>query len=566
MEILRYHTLEELRGLSLSELHALWELVPTDRQRAYKAAYEREVRTAGAVGSDALERQVAAELLKRYDESALVPVGSRWARTPGRVQDAAKQNVVLDAPEDEVKPASGKPSPKVALAVGLAALLFFGFMFTRLLGGRSSNAVETTPEVSPTPTPLVSPTPTPLALEAQDDVIQGGDSGREVAYPVNLQVILPDGDAPRVWVVQRRRVQASEWRFDLNPDTASFVNGMSVRPVIGIPWSEENAAFFDDIDAGTTFLLTMNTGAVQRFEFDDRREVRRSETSIFRQVSPGLVLLLIGETDADGLPTATRTLVTATYPPEQELSRDGQIIGMNITLEEGSVGEQLALGAASITLQDARLLADQPDLPADTQYLLLNYEVMAGAETLDTTAWRVEFVDAGGQVYTLGSAALSYTDFDALPLEVSALSSLSASVGYIVPRSLQSGRWVITDTAGNGVSFALSFAAAPLDLRYDGVDVRLVSVTYVEGQITTHLRIYNGRSEPLHFTQDDIWLALGYAPEPPGPRNPAEGLTPFDLLPEQAVDLTLVWYWGGEPYASMGVGEYRFAIQLTRGS
>ncbi|HEX2619218.1 MAG TPA: hypothetical protein VHL11_03695 [Phototrophicaceae bacterium] len=310
----------------------------------------------------------------------------------------------------------------------------------------------------------------------------------------------------------------------------------------------------------------MNTGAVLRFEFDDRREVRRSETGIFRQVSPGLVLLLIGETDADGLPTATRTLVTATYPPEQELSRDGQIIGMDITLEEGSVGETLALGDVSITLQEARLLSDQPDLPADTQYLLLDLEVTAGAEALDTTTWRVEFVDAGGQVYTPSSAVLTYTDFDVLPTEISALSSLSASVGYIVPHTLQSGHWIITDSAGNGVSFALSFAAPPLDLRYDGVDVRLVSVTYVEGQITTHLRIYNGRAETLPFTQDDIWLALGYAPEPPGPRNPAEGLTPFDLLPEQAVDLTLVWYWNGEPYASMGVGEYRFAIQVTRGS
>ena len=95
------------------------------------------------------------------------------------------------------------------------------------------------------------------------------------------------------------------------------------------------------------------------------------------------------------------------------------------------------------------------------------------------------------------------------------------------------------------VSFILSFAAPPPDLHYDGVDVRLVSVTYAEGQITTRLRIYNGRSETLHFTQDDIWLVLGYAPDPPGPRNPAEGLMPFDLLPEQAVDLTLVWYWGG---------------------
>src|SRR5690606_10976943 len=314
-------------------------------------------------------------------EAALVPVGSRWARTPGRVQEAAQQNVVLDAPEDEVKPTSGKPSPKVMLAVGLAAILFFGFMLTRLLGGRSSEDMEVTPEVSLTPTPLVSPTPTPLALEAQDDVIQGGDSGREVAYPVNLQVILPDGDAPRVWVVQRRRVQASEWRFDLNPDTASFVNGMSVRPVIGIPWSEENESFFDDIDTGTSFLLTMNTGAVLRFEFDDRREDRRSETSIFRQVSPGLVLLLIGETDDDGLPTATRPLVTATYPPEQELSRDGQIIGMNVNVQEGNLEETLALRDAGVTLQDTQLVTDQPDLPADSQYLLLNYEVRSEEHT-----------------------------------------------------------------------------------------------------------------------------------------------------------------------------------------
>ncbi len=565
MDVLRYHNLEALRGLSLSELHALWELVPTDRQRAYKAAYEREVRTAGAVGSDELERQVAAELLKRYDEAALVPVGSRWARTPGRVQAAAQHNEVLDAPEDEVKSTSGKPSPKVMLAVGLAALLFFGFMFTRLLGERSTGDMEMIPEVSSTPTPLVSPTPTPLALEAQDDVIRGGDSGREVAYPVNLQIILPDGTAPRVWVVQRRRVQASEWRFDLNPDTASFVNGMSVRPVIGIPWSEENESFFDDMGTGTSFLLTMNTGAVLRFEFDDRREVRRSETSIFRQVSPGLVLLLIGETDDDGLPTATRTLITATYPPEQELSRDGQIFGVDPALQEGGVGEQLPLGDAAITLQDAQLVTDQPDLPADSQYLLLNYEVLAGAEALDTTTWRVEFIDTSGQIYLPSSAALSYTDFDALPAEIPALSALSASVGYIVPDTLQGGRWVMTDTTGSGVSFTLSFASEPLDLRYDGVDVRLVSVTYIEEQITTHLRIYNGRTETLHFTQDDIWLALGYAPEPPGPRNPAEGLTPFDLLPEQAVDLRLVWYWGGEPYASMGVGEYRFAIQLMRG-
>jgi len=78
-EQLEFKTVEQLQQLSPAELNALWELVPTERQRAYKAAYEREVRAAGAVGSDALERQVAGELLKRYRESALVP-RARWCR------------------------------------------------------------------------------------------------------------------------------------------------------------------------------------------------------------------------------------------------------------------------------------------------------------------------------------------------------------------------------------------------------------------------------------------------------------------------------------------------------
>ena len=67
-ETLRYHTLQELRALSLDELRALWELVPTDRQRAYRAAYDREVKAAGAEGSDAKERRIALALLKRYHE------------------------------------------------------------------------------------------------------------------------------------------------------------------------------------------------------------------------------------------------------------------------------------------------------------------------------------------------------------------------------------------------------------------------------------------------------------------------------------------------------------------
>lgn len=440
-----YLTLDELRQLSTAELRALWELVPTERQRAYRSAYDREVRTAGAVGSDALEQRVCAELMKRYAETALVPVGSRWARTPGRVQEAARQNVALDAPEDDAGPVR-RVSPKVSVAGLLAMVVLAGLLISRLFGGGAPDTpMDVTPSLSPTPTALVSPTPTPLALEAQDDVIRGGDSERAVAYPVNLQVVMPGSSAPRVWVVQRRAVRTAEWNFDPNPDIASFVSGMSVRPVIGIPYSEDNAALFEALDAGAVFNLTLNTGAILRYEFAARTEVLRSDTRIFRQVGPGLVLLLIGETDADGLPTATRALVTAAYPPEQELARSGELIPVS----------------------------------------------------------------------------------DPLPLQATPTPTPEA-------------------TAEPGA----------------GVDVRLVSVTHTEGRLMTHLRIYNGQDAPLSFTPDDIWLALGYAEDPPGPRIPAEGMQAFTLLPGQAADVSLVWPWSGEPYAALGVKGWRWGVRV----
>ncbi len=349
---LRFHTLDDLRALDQDALRALWELVPTERQRAYRAAYEREVRGAEALGSDALEAQVTAALIERYADGALVPLGTRWARTPSRVQEAARREGAMADGEVAAGP-KAVPSPRVVLLLALVALLSAGVLLSRLGGGTAD-----LPQVTPTPTPALSPTPTPLALEEQDQVIRGGDAGREVAYPVSLQV----GDGvhpPRVWVVQRRRVEASEWRFDPNPDTASFVSGMAVRPVIGIPWSEDNAAAFAAMGGGTTFTVTLNTGAILTYHFEERREVRRSETGIFRQVGPGLVLLLIGETDAEGLPTATRTLVTASYDPLQELARSGELIGAALATLPTPTASPVPDGAAltGIAVEPIRVTA-----------------------------------------------------------------------------------------------------------------------------------------------------------------------------------------------------------------
>ncbi len=449
-EHLAYHTVEDLRALSIGELRTLWELVPTDRQHRYQTIYQREVRTNGASGSDALEQQVVTALIQRYEDGALVPIGARWAKTPARIQEAVRQGEPLVAPETEhTPPASNRTQMAVIFGGAALFLIFFALILLARRSGDDPRATGAADRSSyATPTLRYTPSPTPIALEEQDVIIRDGVRDRAPAYPVNLQILPAGQTQPRLFVVQRRKVELSECQYDPNPDTASFIQALSVRPVIGVPWSEENETLFESLGPGATFNIRLNTGAVQQFEFASQTEVSRSDTSAFRQIEPGLVLVLIGERNNRGAPTAARRLVLATYPPEQELSRD------NV------------------------LASDLMDLPV-----------------------------------------VDVTPTPPMP------------------------------------------TATPIPAR-DLLHVDVISVETVEGRVTVRLRAYNGQSEPVDIRPEDLSLALGYEPQPPGPWTTAEGLEPFTLLPGQAVDLTLIWTWSGEPYATLRLGVYQYALQL----
>lgn len=331
-EQLTYHAIEDLRALSLGELRALWELVPTDRQHHYQTVYQREVRTNGAAGSDALEQQVVTALIQRYRDGALVPIGARWAKTPARIQQAVREGASLTPPEAEFTPPATNKTQMFLIFGGAALfLVFFVFLLLSRRGVGDPKPVTGVGTISPyaTPTLRYTPSPTPIALEEQDVIIRDGVRDRAPAYPVNLQILPAGQTQPRVFVVQRRKVELSEWQYDPNPDTASFIQALSVRPVIGVPWSEQNEALFESLGPGATFSIRLNTGAVQQFEFASKTQVSRSDTGAFRQVEPGLVLVLIGQRDERGAPTATRPLVLATYPPEQELSR-GDVLAADL--------------------------------------------------------------------------------------------------------------------------------------------------------------------------------------------------------------------------------------------
>src|SRR5690606_23917480 len=96
--------------------------------------------------------------------------------------------------------------------------------------------------------------------------------------------------------------------------------------------------------------------------------------------------------------------------------------------------------------------------------------------------------------------------------------------------------------------------ATPTPIPFIGLDVQIISLTTSAGQITRRFRRYNGENSPLPITPYDLWLALGYGENPPGPRAPAEGIAPFDLLSGQAADLMLVWLGAASRSGHWGSG------------
>jgi hypothetical protein len=327
-EAFKYLSIEELRALSPDELKAWYEQIPADRAERYSASYRQALLDAGAIGSDELEYQIALHLLDQYKTRHFVPTGTRWSLPAARVVEAAFNNVPLAAPEDARLVAGDgaqKKAPALPLILGGAAVVIALFLMLRGRGGPAKAAFAGTVTPTATETPVKSPTPTPIAIENIDDLAGASEKGG-VSFPVKLTVLESQQTQPMVYVVQRRKIALADWRYTDNPGVATFISGLTVRPIIGIPYSTENAAEFASMSDGTTFEIVTNTGALLRFDYVTTLQVQNTDTSIFNQTGPGIVLILIGQTGADGSPTLYRTAVTASYDASQELRPGSNVI------------------------------------------------------------------------------------------------------------------------------------------------------------------------------------------------------------------------------------------------
>jgi hypothetical protein len=550
------------------KLLAQWDAVPSERQEYYRRVYQREVRAAGASTDDAAELDVLHRLIAAYREHALVPVGSRWASVPERVRVAARRGKPLDAPEaqNNVINPSGPPKALALLLVPLVGLLLFG-LFSLTGGSRheaDALAALMTPTTTLTPTPEISPTPTPLALEESDSVIRAGDGGRRRNYyPVLLQVYPADGSVPRVLVVQERAVQTADWNFDPNPDVVSWVSGLLVRPVLGLPFSTENRALMTTLAPGARFSLQMNTGAVLDFTYRDTRQVARQDAAIFTQVEPGLALVLIGETDAEGALTETRWVVTAAYPVEQEVERlrAGELA---IVIALGESGGIIGLDNVRITVVGTALEILE-GLPSDLAYALVDLEIVTDAAGLQTSGVNWALEDASGNRFNPDALASAQGAFGTLPGNIPPNTVLTVTLGFLARRDLTDAR-LLVGVGSETTVFAVSFILPSVPPTVEGLDVQVRRVSTDEISVYVEARVFNPQASPVALEALENWLVLGYAPLPLGPQSPPiAGELPDSVGADEAFDLSLTFAYGGESYGRLFLLGREYALHLTEG-
>jgi hypothetical protein len=318
-------SVDDLREIPEEKLEQMLEdVAPEDldfMRRRWRATLNKQ-----GVTEDAQESQLARTYLDRYVYEGLIPAGKGWVKINPEQRAGFLEN---DVP-DEIVELSYVNFPRFAIigAVALAFVIFLWLISRAMSGGKDVPIIIVLPTltVTATSTPVVTqtPTPTPLALVDSDRFVGGGERSNRTFYPVLFTVDVPDDSQPRVFVVQEQVVNTSEWHYESNPDVASWVSGMTVRPVIGIPFSDSNADLMQRLTPETIFTLRMNTGAELRFQFMSSTQVGRQDTTLFQQRKPGLALVLIGETDQHGAPTQFRPVALAAYLPEQELEILGE--------------------------------------------------------------------------------------------------------------------------------------------------------------------------------------------------------------------------------------------------
>ncbi len=581
VDLNRFYTLDELLLMPGGVLEELWLACP-DRP-FYEAALQQAVDdTFGpdTVVSDIDRLSVIDECLLYYTgqypdlaspapriPTVRKPDGAiRWFKVSDRIRERLRAGLPVEDARPVEKKQTLAPRTLLPLAgVMLVVLCLAFFILRHAFDGEPLSEADLTATAAVATAqsllPYESPTPTPLALEDIDRPIRAGDDLRGY-YPVLLE-LAPSGGPSRVFPVQQREVEIAEWQFAEDPDVASAVLGLVIRPVLGIPYTPASAEFLNLLAAGDEIRVRMSTGQVLTFQVTGSERVSRQEVSIFDQSEPGIVVVLLEDLAPD------RLVVYGEYLAGQETPGLASPAGADRVPE----GVSAALGeVVSITVLNSASSggAAASPLPGEWVYLLIDLNLEALGR-VDTGSLGLEVIDASGARYApvaVDNAILRYPPFQPTTLEAG--QSLRAAAAFLVPHSL----------ADPALRVQVGDAAADFTLAYEppgGLTVSNLDVVILEmktegtqarpGDLVVSVRLFNPHMQPITVLAADV--AAVFSPVvlddayPIGPLVQAGGgLLPLVVEPGQALDVELRFDWNGDPFVGLQFGGYKFIAVL----
>jgi hypothetical protein len=221
-------------------------------------------------------------------------------------------------------------------------------------------------------------------------------------------------------------VAKGAWPYQPNTlkgDKAAWVFGTLINYVVGLEGNSTNASLLQDLTEADSIKMTTMSGRVVTFRYLGRQWVTVDKTDVFRQLRPGLTLVLLGEKGDQ------RLVVSAGYMAENEPTPVGSATA--------KIGSTVEVGGARVRVINGRLVKNVAGLPAGNAYYQVDFSVTAtGAGALDASLFQVDLLDASGKRYALSIPASQAGTYGPPGGQLLPGITITATAGFIVPDTL----------------------------------------------------------------------------------------------------------------------------------
>jgi len=392
-------------------------------------------------------------------------------------------------------PISGAAPQRRLILVGVGGGLIFLSLVCVALG-----ITLVTRSRSPSVAGPITPAPT---QGASAPVMVAGSAG---SVPLTLTAPSAIEIKSRKFEVIPVEVDKGAWPYQrgtLGDDKAVWVFGTLINYVIGLEANSGNTTLLQDLTEADVIKLTTYSGRTVSFRYSGRQWVTVDKTDVFRQMRPGLTLVLLGEKGND------RLVVSASYLVEGEATPVGSI--------SAKVGMLVDVAGARVGAMGGRLIKNVPGLPTGNAYYQVDFSVTAtGPGALDASLFQMELIDAAGKRYSLSVPASQAGSYGLPGGQLLPGISLTATAGYVVPDNLPGANviWTFSPHAGGASPARFQLVVAGLPPTPDPRSLVAVQVTGARYSNDTAEIIISGGAgntskESVTISLSDISLQAG---------------------------------------------------------